>query len=115
MTPPGRGEPLAPRQATLDEATRRFLHDGDLPALLDAVMAEALAVTGVDRGCLHIVGAAGGGLRLAVQRGITWPLIEYVASLRTGIAGPVGPGAQRALVDDVATSPLVTGPADRDA
>jgi PAS domain S-box-containing protein len=125
MTPPRRDWPRgqrgdAPtaepaRAADLDEAVMGFLHDGDLERLLDAVMTQALAVTGADRGCLHLAGPAGGGFRLAAQRGIAWPLIEYVASLRAGIAGPVGPGAERVVVDDVATSPLLTDDADRAA
>jgi PAS domain S-box-containing protein len=102
--------------ARLHERALAFLRDGDLAPLLDGALDEALALTGADRGCVQILDGAGGGLRLAAQRGLVRPFLEHVANLRTGLGGA---GAVRRggawLVDDVATNEVFAGSADRDA
>jgi PAS domain S-box-containing protein len=101
--------------ARLYELAERFFGDGDLAHLLDAALGEALAIAGADRGCVQILHEAG-GLRLAAQRGLVRPFLEYVANLRTGLGGkgPEGSG-QRWLVEDVAADRALAGGADREA
>jgi PAS domain S-box-containing protein len=116
----GRGAPaegVAPGLlARLHELTLGFLRDGELARLLDGALAEALALTGADRGAVQVLDGAGGGLRLAAQRGVVRPLLEHVATLRTGLGGSAASRAARHwLVDDVATSEAFAGGADRDA
>jgi hypothetical protein len=93
-----------------------FVREGDLARLLDAALAEVLAVTGADRGCLQILHGPGGGFRLGAQHGLVRPFLEYVANLRVGLGGTgVTAAGPHVVVDDVATSPLLAGSADRDA
>jgi PAS domain S-box-containing protein len=96
-----------------------FLRDGELPRLLDATLAEALALTGADRGCLQILHGPGGGLRLGAQRGLVRPFLEHVARLRVGLGGSAvtagGPHPHNHVLLDVATSAALAGGADREA
>ncbi|HVU51398.1 MAG TPA: GAF domain-containing protein, partial [Polyangia bacterium] len=93
-----------------------FLRDGDLPRLLDAALAEALAIAGADRGALQVLDGADAGLRLVAQRGLARPLLQHVANLRTGLGGNAASRAGRLwLVDDVATDEALAGGADREA
>jgi len=93
-----------------------FLRDGELTPLLDAALSEALEITRADRGCVQILHGPGGGLRLAAQRGLVRPFLEYVANLRAGLGGGgVTVGGRPVFFDDVATSPALAGSADREA
>ena len=118
----GRGPDDEPRRVELAVVARLhglavdFLRDGELPRLLDAALAETLAITGADRGCLQILHGPGGGLRLGAQRGLVRPFLEYVANLRVGLGGSVVTAGERhVLLDDVATSVALAGSADREA
>jgi two-component system CheB/CheR fusion protein len=104
------------RAARLQAVAAAFLRDGDLPRLLDAALAETLALAGADRGCVQVLDGAGGGLRLAAQHGLVRPFLEHVATLRTGLGGSAAVGnGSHWLVDDVATSEALAGTADREA
>ena len=104
------------RLARIGELAVAFLRDGDLPRLLDGALAEALAITGADRGVVQVLDGAGGGLRLAAQSGLVRPFLEYVANLRTGLGGNVASRAERHwLVDDVDASADFARGSDRDA
>jgi two-component system CheB/CheR fusion protein len=118
----GRAAEEARLRAELDLATRlheqaaTFLGDGDLSRLLDAALLEALALAGTDRGCVQILHGGGGGLRLAAQRGLVRPFLEYVANLRTGLGGHgAAPDTRSWLVDDVADDEALAGGDDREA
>src|SRR6478735_6274329 len=94
----------------------QFLRDGDLPRLLDGTLAEALAITGADRGCVQILHDAGGGMRLGAQHGLVRPFLEYVANLRAPLGGnTVTAGDRHVRFDDVATSAALAGGPDREA
>ena len=99
----------------LNDLAVQFLRDGELSRLLDGALSEALAITGADRGCLQILHGAGGGLRLAAQRGLVRPFIEYVANLRVALGGSSATAGGRHVVLDVATSPALAGSTDRQA
>jgi len=99
----------------LHELAVGFLRDGDLSRLLDGALAEALAITGADRGCLQILHGAGGGLRLAAQRGLVRPFLEYVANLRVALGGSGVTAGERHVFFDLAISESLAGSADREA
>jgi PAS domain S-box-containing protein len=106
---PNSDEGLARLQAIAVE----FLRAGNLSRLLDATLAEALAITGADRGCLQILHGPGGGLRLGAQRGLVRPFLEHVANLRAALGGSrVTAGERHVLFADVTT---LAGSADREA
>lgn len=96
----------------LHALTVEFLRDGELSRLLDGALSEALAITGADRGCLQILHSAGGGLRLAAQRGLVRPFLEYVGNLRVALGGSEVTAGTRPVLLDVGTS---AGSADREA
>jgi PAS domain S-box-containing protein len=99
----------------LNDLAVAFLRDGELSRLLDGALSEALAITGADRGCLQILQGAGGGLRLAAQRGLVRPFIEYVANLRVALGGSSATAGGRPVILDVATSPALADSTDRQA
>lgn len=99
----------------LHALTVDFLRDGELSRLLDGALSEALAITGADRGCLQILHGAGGGLRLAAQRGLVRPFLEYVGNLRVALGCSAVTAGARPVLLDVETSAVLAGSADRDA
>jgi PAS domain S-box-containing protein len=104
------------RSERLHRLALEFMRDGDLPRLLDASLAEALAIAGADRGCLQILHGSGGGFRLRAQQGLVRPVLEYIANLRVGLGGTgVTAGGRAVVVEDLATSSALAGGADREA
>ncbi len=92
----------------LHELSTRFVSQGDLQTLLDAILDAAIAITGGDKGHVQLLDAASGELGIAGQRGFDPAFIEYFNHIRAGVVacGTAMRTRQCVVVEDVTVSPL---------
>lgn len=85
-----------------------FVREDGLPSVLDQIVETAMAITGADRGHIHLVDAVSGSLRTAALRGLGPDFVEFWQSACSG-PGPWDAAAEegkRVIVEDVARSDL---------
>lgn len=95
----------------LQQIIARFLRDGALPAVLDEIMAAAIAITRADMGNIQLYNPSTGRLKVAVQRGLENAWIDFLDSAEAGqtACSIVLQQDARVIIEDVAQSPLFIG------
>ena len=85
-----------------------FIREDGLPSVLEQIVETAIAITGADRGQIHLVDTVSGSLRTAAQRGFGPDFLEFWQSARSG-PSPWDAAAEegkRVIVEDVTQSLL---------
>ncbi|RPI95564.1 MAG: PAS domain S-box protein, partial [Chloroflexi bacterium] len=92
----------------LHELSTRFVTQGDMQTLLDAVLEAAIAITGADKGHVQLLEAASGQLGITAQRGFDPAFVEHFSHIRAGVVacGTAMKTRQCVVVEDVTLSPL---------
>jgi PAS domain S-box-containing protein len=92
----------------LQALSARFVRQGELQPLLDAILEASIALTGADKGHVQLFDLASGKPEIKAHRGFDRAFFEYAEHVRPGVlaAGVVLQTRQRVIVEDVAASPL---------
>ena len=95
----------------LQQIIARFMRDGALPAVLDEIMAAAIAITHADMGNIQLYNPSTGRLKIAVQRGLDKSWVDFIDSAEASQTACSIALQQdvRVIIDDVAHSPLFIG------
>jgi two-component system CheB/CheR fusion protein len=99
------------RMTRLQELGARLAGPSDVGHMLDEVVRVAIEITGADMGNIQRV-EDDGALTIAAQYGFPAPFLEYFARVDTHTDSACAAALathQRALVEDVATSPIFAG------
>lgn len=91
----------------LHALSTRFVSEGDLQSLLQAILDAAIALTGGDKGHVQLFDPASGRLELADERGFGSAFAEYSSHIRPGVlaSGIALETHQRVVVEDISVSP----------
>jgi PAS domain S-box-containing protein len=95
----------------LHQISTRFLQEGQVTPLLEQFVDVALEVTGADMGNIQFLDPASGELRIAAQRGLTTPFLDFFARAGEGFGacGTAMKNAERVIVEDVTQSAIFVG------
>ena len=97
----------------LDEVTHGFRRSGSyFDSCLSAILDAAIFVTVADKGKLQLIDPVSGCLVVRAQRGFQQPLLEYYAYVHEGSDVTCGAAlrkSERVIVEDVATSDILSG------
>jgi PAS domain S-box-containing protein len=96
----------------LHEVSTRLARQDALPTLLGVVLDAAIASAKADKGHVQIYDEASRSLRLVVHRGFQKPFLDHLAVVREEHASASGHAllrSERAIVEDVSTSPVFVG------
>ena len=93
----------------MEQVSTRLLQAGDFSLLLHDILDAAIEITGAQMGNIQLLEAD--VLRITAQRGFERPFLEFFASVHGDQAacGAALQRAERVIVDDVVTSPSLSG------
>jgi PAS domain S-box-containing protein len=88
-----------------------FVKAGQLENVLGEIVDAAIAITHADMGNIQLFNAQSGSLKIAAYRGFEQPFLDFWNAVAEGqgACGTAMRNAQRAIVEDVAQSPIFVG------
>jgi len=99
----------------LQALSTKLIHTGELPSLLQEILAASADLIGTDKGTIQLLDHGTGNLRIVAHQGIGTRLVEHFAErgwVTTGDAARQRD--QRVIVEDVAGDPGVQGAFERE-
>lgn len=92
----------------LHELSRRFVNQGDLQTLLDAILDAAIGITAATKGNIQLLDTTSGELGITVQRGLDQAFVQFFSHIHASqvACGTAMATRQCVIVEDITLSPL---------